>query len=117
MNIEDYRNFCLSFKGVSEHLPFNETTLVFKIMGKMFALVDIDIYDFVNLKCVPEDCEQLRNEYEGISPGFHMNKKHWVSVKTDGSIKDNLLKELTKNSYNLIIKSLSKKKQEELNNL
>lgn len=117
MNIEDYRNYCLSLKGVTEHLPFDEKTLVFKVMGKMFALLNIDAYDFVNLKCVPEDCEQLRNEHQGITPGYHMNKKHWVSVKTDGSIKDDLFKELTEKSYNLIVKSLSKKLQEELNNL
>ncbi len=117
MTIDEYRNFCLSLKGTTENLPFDETTLVFKIMNKMFALVDIDEYDFVNLKCLPADCEKLRNEYIGISPGYHMNKKHWISVKTDGSINDNMLKELTANSYNLIVSKLTKKQKEELKKL
>ena len=117
MNIESYRDFCLSLKGTTEDLPFDDKTLVFKVMNKMYALVDIDEYDFVNLKCAPEDCVKLRNENEGITPGFHMNKKHWVSVKTDGSISDTLLKELTKNSYNLIVSKLKKKLKEELKNL
>lgn len=117
MNIEDFRNYCLSFKGATEDLPFDETTLVFKVMGKMFALVDIDDYDFVNLKCKPVDCEKLRDEYEGISPGYHMNKKHWVSVKTNGSVNDTLMKELVASSYNLIVASLTKKLKAELDNL
>jgi len=117
MHIDQFREFCLSLKGTTEDLPFDETTLVFKVMGKMFALVDIDSYDFVNLKCKPEICEELRNNYEDISPGYHMNKKHWVSVKTKGTITDKMLKELITNSYNLIVSGLTKKQKEELNSL
>lgn len=117
MNIEELRNFCLSQKGATEDLPFDETTLVFKVMGKMFALFDIDEFNFINLKCVPEKCEELRNEYEGITPGYHMNKKHWVSVAMNGSVSDELLKELVTESYNLIVSKLTKKQKEELNNL
>ena len=117
MTIDEYRDFCLSLKGTTENLPFDESTLVFKIMNKMFALVNIDKYDFVNLKCQPEECEKLRNEYEGITPGWHMSKKHWVSVKTNGSVNDKIFRELTQNSYNLIVSKLKKKQKEELNNL
>lgn len=117
MNIEEFRNFCLSFKGATEDLPFDDKTLVFKVMGKMFALVDIDKYDFVNLKCVPQNCEELTNEYDGISPGWHMNKKHWISVKTDGSVPDRLFKEIVLNSYDLIVSGLSKKLKQELKEL
>ena len=116
MNIEEFRNYCLSFKAATEDLPFDETTLVFKVMNKMFVLVDIDTYDYVNLKCKPEDCEDLQNEYDGITPGFHMNKKHWVSVKTDNSISDKLMKKLVSDSYNLIVAKLTKKQKEELKN-
>ena len=114
MNIEEFRNFCLSFKAATEDLPFDEKTLVFKIMNKMFALVDIDDYNYVNLKCEPQKCEELRDEYDGISLGFHMNKKHWVSVKTDSSISDELMKKLVSDSYNLIVSKLTKKQKEEL---
>jgi predicted DNA-binding protein (MmcQ/YjbR family) len=117
MNIEEFRNFCLSFKGATENLPFDENTLVFKVMNKMFALVNIDEFDYTNLKCEPEKCVELRNEYDSITPGFHMNKKHWISVKTDGSIPDDLLKNLITNSYNLIVAKLTKKQKNELNNL
>jgi len=115
MDIEEFRNFCLSFRGATEDLPFDETTLVFKIKNKMFALIDIDKFDYVNLKCEPQICEELRNEHDGISAGYHMNKKHWVSVMLDGSVCDRLLKELVENSYNLVVSKLTRKQKEELN--
>jgi predicted DNA-binding protein (MmcQ/YjbR family) len=109
VNIEDLREYCLSFKATSEGFPFDEKVLVFKAGGKIFALCDIDSYDFVNLKCDPDWALELRAEHPGITPGWHMSKTHWNSVLVDGSIDRKLLKELIKHSYELIVKSLTKK--------
>ncbi|MEO9887530.1 MAG: MmcQ/YjbR family DNA-binding protein [Balneola sp.] len=114
MNIEDYRNFCLALPGVTEGFPFGPETMVFKVMNKMFALTNIETYDFVNLKCDPERAVTLREEYEGISAGWHMNKVHWNSVKTAADINDELFKELVRHSYELVASSLTKKLQEQL---
>ena len=114
MNIEEYRNFCLALPGVTEGFPFGPETIVFKVMNKMFALSNIETYDFVNLKCDPERAIMLREEYDGISPGWHMNKVHWNSVKTSADVDDELLKELIRHSYELIVESLPKKRKEEL---
>jgi predicted DNA-binding protein (MmcQ/YjbR family) len=114
MNIEEYRNFCLALPGVTEGFPFGPETIVFKVMNKMFALTNIETYDFVNLKCDPERAIMLREEYDGISPGWHMNKVHWNSVKTSADVDDELLKELIRHSYELIVESLPKKSKEEL---
>lgn len=108
MNIESFRIFCLSQKGVTEEFPFNENTLVFKVMGKMFALTDIDTFESINLKCEPEVGVQLREQYSSVLPGFHMNKKHWITVLIDGSISDILIKEWINNSYHLVATSLTK---------
>ncbi|HCI69962.1 MAG TPA: MmcQ-like protein, partial [Balneola sp.] len=111
---EEYRNFCLALPGVTEGFPFGPQTIVFKVMNKMFALSNIETYDFVNLKCDPERAIMLREEYDGISPGWHMNKVHWNSVKTSADVDDELLKELIRHSYELIVESLPKKSKEEL---
>lgn len=115
MNIEDYRNYCLSLPAVTEDFPFGPDTIVFKVMNKMFALANINTFDFVNLKCDPERAIMLREEYDGISPGWHMNKVHWNSVKTSGDVDDKLFKELIDHSYELIVSSLSKKDREKIN--
>ena len=114
MNIEEYRNFCLALPGVTEGFPFGPETMVFKVMNKMFALSNIETYDFVNLKCDPERAILLREEFEGISPGWHMNKVHWNSVKTSADVDDELFRELIQHSYDLIVDSLPKKSKEEL---
>ena len=81
MHIEAFRECCLSKKGTTEEFPFDETTLVFKVMGKMFAATGLDREEFsVNLKCEPAYAIELREEYEDVRPGFHMNKKHWNTV-------------------------------------
>jgi len=115
MNIEDYRDYCMSMPGVTEDFPFGPDTMVFRVMNKMFALTNIETYDFINLKCDPERAVSLREEYEGINPGWHMNKVHWNSVKTSSDINDNLMKDLIKHSYELVASSLTKKLREELN--
>ena len=114
MNIEELREYCLSKKGVTESFPFDEVTLVFKVSGKMFALTDL-VDDFsVNLKCDPEKAVELREQFPSVVPGYHMNKQHWNTIFIDGSVNDSLLKEWIDHSYLLVVKSLTKKQQQEL---
>ena len=92
MNIEEYRNYCISKKGVTESFPFDQSTLVFKVMGKMFALTDTESEFSINLKCDPEKVIELREEYpDSVLPGYHMNKKHWNTIMIDGKVSDKLL--------------------------
>lgn len=114
MNIESFRSYCLGKKGVTEEFPFDENTLVFKVMGKMYALTDLENFKSVNLKCDPEKAAQLREEFPSVLPGYHMNKKHWNSVLMDGSIPDKLIKTWIDDSYNLVAASLSRQLQLEL---
>ena len=114
MNIEEYHNYCLGLTGVTETFPFDEKTLVFKVMGKMFALTDVDTFGSFNAKCKPENCIELREQYSGINPGFHMNKKHWNTISTDGSVPDELMYNLIKESYALVVAGLTKMAKEEL---
>ncbi len=109
MNIEAFRDYCLSLPKAEESTPFGADILVFKIMGKVFVICPIDTFSFINLKCDPEIAIQLRERYPAVTPGYHMNKKHWNSIKIDGSISDKLIKEWTKNSYALVIQTLAKK--------
>jgi len=114
MNIEYYRDYCLLMPGVTEGFPFDEHVLVFNVMGKMFALTDVDEFVFINLKCDPERAIGLREGNPGITPGWHMNKQQWNSVSTDGSVSDPLIMELIDHSYELIVASLPKKSKDEL---
>ncbi len=117
MNIEEFREYCLSKKGVTESFPFDEQTLVFKAI-KMFALTNIEGEFRVNLKCDPERAVQLREEYpDNILPGYHMSKKHWNTVIVEGSVPEKLIYELIDHSYHLIVHSLTKKQKQELDNL
>ncbi len=116
MNIEEIRDYCLLKRAVTESFPFEETTLVFKVMNKMFCLLSLDEAR-VNLKNSPEKNIELRAHYPAIIPGCHMNKEHWNTIGLDGTIPPNLIKELIDESYGLIVKNLPKKRQEELNNL
>jgi len=115
MNIETLREYCLFKNAVTEDFPFGESTLVFRVKNKIFLLValDTDPLQF-NAKCDPEKAVELREEYDAIRPGYHMNKKHWNTVIIDGSIPTRLLKEMIDDSYDLIIQSLPKKSKEEL---
>jgi predicted DNA-binding protein (MmcQ/YjbR family) len=108
MNIESFRTYCLEKNGVTEEFPFDANTLVFKVMGKMFALADVDLFESINLKCDPERSMELREQFSGIEPGFHMNKRHWNTVSMDGSISDKLLTELIDHSYDLVVSKLSR---------
>lgn len=116
MNIEEFRTYCISKKGVEETFPFDASTLVFKVMGKMFALADIEEFSGINLKCDPEYAIELREQFEGVNPGYHMNKQHWNTVSVNADVSDKLIYSLIDQSYELIVKSLTKKLQSELEN-
>ncbi len=114
MNIESIREYCLSKKEASEGFPFDESTLVFKVFDKMFALMDLDSDLSINLKCDPVKAMELREKYPAVTPGYHMNKKYWNTVMIDGSVSDSLLKEWIDHSYDEVIKKLPKAKQKQL---
>ena len=118
MNIQQLYEFCLYKKGVTEHFPFDEDTLVFKVGGKMFCLTSLKQWELqepsLNLKCDPDKAEELRAEYEAINPGYHMSKKHWNTVKMDHSISDQMIYLWVRESYDLVVDSLTKKLKVEL---
>ena len=114
MNIEEIRNYCLSLTGAIEDFPFDEVSLVFKVGDKMFALTDLEDPSWINLKCEPELAITLREEYSAVTPGYHMNKKHWNTVHIDGSFSSKLLIEWINHSYWLVRNSLTKAKRREL---
>jgi len=114
MNIENFREYCLSFKGVTEEFPFDEDTLVFKVMDKMFALTNVEKFDGINLKCDPVKAAMLRDLYPEVKPGYHMNKRHWNTVDPNGELDDVLIKEWIEDSYNLVVENLPRKKQKKL---
>lgn len=118
MNIEELRDYCIAKKGVEESFPFDNETLVFKVMGKIFLLTGITSQPLrFNVKCEPEKAIELRAKYSCIMPGYHMNKQHWNTITCDGSVNDKLLKEWIDESYFLIADSLSKKLKTELDGL
>lgn len=111
MHIEAFYNYCLSFSGVTEDFPFDEQTLVFRVKKKMFALTNVDKFESINLKCDPVWALELRASFKEIQPGYHMNKKHWNTVNTKGSLDDDLIFELIKHSYDLVVAKLPRKEQ------
>ena len=113
MNIEQFRDYCLSKKGVTESFPFDENTLVFKVLDKMFALTGLNAENAsANLKCDPDRALELREQYEAVQPGYHMNKKHWNTILLESDVGDDLLKELIDHSYELVVKKMRKKDRE-----
>jgi predicted DNA-binding protein (MmcQ/YjbR family) len=111
MNIEEFREYCIAKPGVTEEFPFDENTLVFKVMGKMFALTDLVDEFSLNLKCDPERAIALREQYPAIQPGYHMSKVHWNTVKMNGSLNEKLILELIDHSYDLVVGKLPKGKR------
>lgn len=99
---------------MAEEFPFDNNTLVFKVMDKLFALTDVEEFDGINLKGDPEENIYMREKYDGIQPGYHMNKKHWNTVLTDGSVNDKLIKEMIDKSYELVVAGLTKKNRDRL---
>ena len=114
MNIEELRIYCLSRPAVTESFPFDETTLVFKVMNRMFALTDLEGDFTINLKCDPEKAFELREQFACVQPGYHMNKKHWNTIYIDGSVDDNLLYEWIDHSYELVVQKLPGKDRKKL---
>src|SRR6478735_11798214 len=116
MNIEDFREYCLSKKGVTEGFPFDADTLVFKVGGKMFALTNLSDFDGgIALKCEPEKAIQLREDFpDDITGAYHMNKTHWNNVKPNSSVPAMLLKELVDQSYLLVYNGLSRSQKLEV---
>ena len=115
MNVEELRDYCLSKKGVEETTPFGPDTLVIKVMGKAFLLCGLDASPVeFNVKCDPEKVDELRAKYPCVLPGYHMNKKHWNTVISDGSVSDKLMKSLIDDSYDLVVAGLTKMLKEEL---
>jgi len=118
MNIETFTEYCLAKKGVTVSFPFGGETLVFKVMGKMFALTGMDETPCkANLKCDPEWAVSLREEHEDIQPGYHMNKKHWNTINIEGTLSDAYVMKLIDHSYDLVISALSSKDKAILNQL
>ena len=118
MNLEIYYEYCLSKKGTTEHFPFDQDTLVFKVGGKMFALSSLIQWEkgepSVNVKCDPDYALELRAQYSDIQPAFHMSKVHWNTIAINNEVSDKLVKQLIDDSYELICKSLTKKLQSEI---
>ncbi|NNE27225.1 MAG: MmcQ/YjbR family DNA-binding protein [Saprospiraceae bacterium] len=118
MDIETLRNYCLSKKGCEESFPFDEETLVFKVMGKIFAILPLE-YEVprVNLKADPEQSIIWRELHAQIYPGWHMNKKHWNTVELETGLEDKFILELVDHSYDKVVEKLTRKLKEELKSL
>ena len=118
MNLETFYEYCLSKKGTTEHFPFDQDTLVFKVGGKMYALSSLLQWEKgqpkVNLKCNPNYAQVLRAQYDDVLPAFHMSKVHWNTVSINSAVSDKLVKEWIDDSYQLVFKSLTKKIQSEI---
>lgn len=114
MNIEEFRDFCLSLPGATEDLPFGPDTLVFKAGGKLFALTSLQTFASINLKCDPEQAVELRERYDYVLPGFHQNKKHWNTVLIGTGATVPQLRQWITHSYQLVVASLPKALRAEL---
>lgn len=112
MDVLEYREYCLSLPYTEECTPFDETTLVFKVAGKMFAYADMDEFHWICMKCEPDKAIELREKYsDQILPAYHSNKRHWNMVRTDGDLPDRKIKEWIKDSYLLVVEKLPKMKR------
>jgi predicted DNA-binding protein (MmcQ/YjbR family) len=115
MDLELFRAYCLTKPGSTEDMPFGESVLVFRVGGKMFALAPLnEVPATVNLKCDPDLALELRDRYEQVQPGYHMNKKHWNTVEIDSGIPDVEVRTMIDHSYELVARSLPKAKRKKL---
>lgn len=106
--LESIHDYCLSLKGTEACFPFNETTLVFKVMGKMFCVGDIEAFNEITVKAEPEEALKLREQYDQIRPGYHMNNRHWITVAFDG-MNEGFIFALIERSYQLVVQKLPNK--------
>jgi predicted DNA-binding protein (MmcQ/YjbR family) len=113
MDLENFRAYCIQKKGVTEEFPFGDDVLVYKVMGKMFALTGFD-FESMNLKVDPEKGVELQEQYPSVRPGYHMSKKHWITVLMDGSISDKNCRQWVDNSYELVVSGLTKRQKSAL---
>jgi len=117
MDLAQFREYCLSKPRATEGTPFGPDVLVFKVRGKMFALAALEeVPTTVNLKCEPDLALDLRDRYEQVQPGYHMNKKHWNTVEIESGIPDAEVRRMIDHSYQLVIKSLPKAERKKLEN-
>ncbi|NDV83048.1 MmcQ/YjbR family DNA-binding protein [Bacteroides sp. 51] len=117
MNIESVREYCLSKKAVTESFPFDDTSLVVKVMDKMFALIDLESANKIALKCDPVYALELRDKYNGIESAYHFNKKYWNQVFFDQDVDDKLIKDLIDHSYEEVLRKFTKKMRAEYDEL
>jgi predicted DNA-binding protein (MmcQ/YjbR family) len=118
MNLETLTAYCAAKPGATSSFPFNEEALVFKVCGKMFALTNVKGTPLtITLKCEPERSHALREAYEAVKPGYHMNKEHWNTVTVDGSVPEEAVLSMIDHSYGLIVKSLKRADREQLEQL
>lgn len=110
MNIEEVREYCISFKNVTEHFPFDDVSLVFKVENKMFLLLPLDAEEpSISLKCDPDLAIELRERYNAVVPAYHFNKKHWNSIYLQRDMSDEEIKEWIRHSFREVIAKLPKK--------
>src|SRR5579863_6698783 len=114
MNMEELREYCLQKPGAEESFPFGEETLVFKVGGKVFLITGLTEGDRFNVKCDPERAIELRERYDEVQPGYHMNKRHWNTVRMDGALKAKEIREMIDHSYTIVVEALPKKIREKL---
>ena len=115
MDLERFREYCLSEVAATESMPFGEGVLVFKVAGKIFALAALDeIPATVNLKCDPDLALALRDRYEQVQPGYHMNKKHWNTIEIDSGVPEAELRKMIEHSYDLVVHALPKAQRDQL---
>ncbi len=114
MTLTDFKEHCMSFRGVTEEFPFDDVTLVYKVKGKIFALTNIEEFKSVSLKCDPDDAMAYREAFEAVIPGYHLNKRHWNTIAVGGDVDDDLLREWIADSREVAARGLSKKVREEL---
>ncbi len=114
MFLDELSDYCLKKSGVSQAFPFDDKVLVFKVANKLFLLCDVEEFISVNLKCDPERAIELREQFDAVNLGYHMNKKHWNTIDMNSDVSDELFLELVDHSYDLVFKSLPKKIQHEL---
>lgn len=117
MNPEEIRFLCLSLPGSSEDFPFDENTLAFKVAGKIFLLTDVRDFASLNLKCEPEKAAELRERYQSVRPGYHMNKKHWNTIEIPGDYRASDLQDWIRHSYDMVVQTLPAGKRSHLTTL
>lgn len=114
MSRDDLEQICLSKRGVVKEFPFDDTVMVFKVGGKIFALIPVAGAVSISLKCDPTRAQMLRQTYKAITPGYHLDKRHWNTIVVDGSVPDDEVLDLIEHSYGLVVAGLTKKQREAL---